>query len=152
MKFLGLNILTNKQLERVKAKEQFDYLFDILKIKKLYRLYETSEELPKCDKCNENREYEVILPDGQKVVRSCSCKKHKRIYKYHEVIKDDFFFVFRKLTGEIYLMEQKEYDDFRLHAMTKLDDMKDPKYWGLYTSEKKAKQACKIMNKKNIVY
>ena len=41
MKFLGLNIFTDRQLERVKAKEQFDYLFEILKIKKLYRIYST---------------------------------------------------------------------------------------------------------------
>ena len=81
MKFLGLNIFTDKQLERVKAKEQFNYLFEILKIKKLYRIYSTCEELPKCDKCNENREYEVILPDGQKIVKSCSCRKHKQVYK-----------------------------------------------------------------------
>lgn len=152
MKFFGLNIFTNKQLEKVKAKEQFSYLFDILKIKKLYRIYSTCEDLPKCDKCNENREYEVILPDGQKVVKSCSCKKHKHVYKYVEVTKEDFFFIFRKITGEVYLMELEEYDNYRLHAMTKLDEMKDPKHWGLYTSERKAKKACKIMNKKNIVY
>lgn len=152
MKFLGLNIFTNRQLERVKAKEQFSYLLEILKIKKLYRIYSTCEELPKCDKCNENREYEVILPDGQKIVKSCSCRKHKHVYKYQEVPKDDFFFIIRKTSGEVYLMEQKEYNDYRFYAMAKLDEMKNPKHWGLYTSERKAKQACKIMNKKNIVY
>ena len=152
MRFLGLSIFTDRQLERVKAKEQFNYLFEILKIKKLYRIYSICEELPKCDKCNENREYEVILPDGQKIVKSCSCRKHKHVYKYQEMPKDDFFFIIRKISGEVYLMEQEEYDDFRFHAMTKLDEMKDPKHWGLYTSERKAKQACKIMNEKNIVY
>lgn len=152
MKFLGLNIFTDRQLECVKAKEQFDYLFEILKIKKLYRIYSTCEELPKCDKCNENREYEVVLPDGQKVVKSCSCRKHKHVYKYQEMPKDGFFFIIRKISGEVYLMEQEEYDDFRFHAMAKLDEMKDPKHWGLYTSERKAKQACKIMNEKNIIY
>lgn len=152
MKFLGLNIFTDRQLERVKAKEQFDYLFEILKIKKLYRIYSTCEELPKCDKCNENREYEVVLPDGQKIVKSCSCRKHKQVYKYQEMPKDGFFFIIRKINGEVYLMEQEEYDDFRFHAMAKLDEMKNPKHWGLYTSERKAKQACKIMNEKNIIY
>lgn len=152
MKFLGLNIFTDRQLERVKAKEQFNYLLEILKIKKLYRIYSTCEELPKCDKCNENREYEVTLPDGQKIVKSCSCRKHKHVYKYQEMPKDDFSFIIRKISGEVYLMEQEEYDDYRFHAMSKLDEMKDPKHWGLYTSERKAKQACKIMNKKNIVY
>lgn len=152
MKFLGLNIFTDRQLERVKAKEQFDYLFEILKIKKLYRIYSTCEELPKCDKCNENREYEVVLPDGQKIVKSCSCRKHKQVYKYQEMPKDGFFFIIRKISGEVYLMEQEEYDDFRFHAMAKLDEMKNPKDWGLYTSERKAKQACKIMNEKNIIY
>ena len=152
MNFLGLNIFTDRQLELVKAKEQFDYLFEILKIKKLYRIYSTCEELPKCDKCNENREYEVVLPDGQNVVKSCSCRKHKHVYKYQEMPKDGFFFIIRKISGEVYLMEQEEYDDFRFHAMAKLDEMKDPKHWGLYTSERKAKQACKIMNEKNIIY
>ena len=152
MKFLGLNIFTNKELEKVKAKEQFSYLFEILKIKKLYRIYSTSEELPKCDKCNEKREYEVVLPDGQKIVKSCSCRKCKHIYKYQEVSKEDFFFVIRKLNGDIYLMEREEYDDYIFRALNKLDEMEDPKHWGLYTSERKAKQACKIMNKKNIVY
>ena len=152
MKFLGLNIFTDRQLERVKAKEQFDYLFEILKIKKLYRIYSTCEELPKCDKCNENREYEVVLPDGQKIVKSCSCRKHKQVYKYQEMPKDGLFFIIRKISGEVYLMEQEEYDDFRFHAMAKLDEMKNPKHWGLYTSERKAKQACKIMNEKNIIY
>lgn len=149
MKFLGLNIFTDRQLERVKAKEQFDYLFEILKIKKLYRIYSTCEELPKCDKCNENREYEVVLPDGQKIVKSCSCRKHKQVYKYQEMPKDGFFFIIRKISGEVYLMEQEEY---RFHTMAKLDEMKNPKHWGLYTSERKAKQACKIMNEKNIIY
>ena len=149
MKFLGLNIFTDRQLERVKAKEQFDYLFEILKIKKLYRIYSTCEELPKCDKCNENREYEVVLPDGQKIVKSCSCRKHKHVYKYQEMPKDGFFFIIRKISGEVYLMEQEEY---RFHTMAKLDEMKNPKHWGLYTSERKAKQACKIMNEKNIIY
>ena len=102
MKFLGLNIFTDRQLERVKAKEQFDYLFEILKIKKLYRIYSTCEELPKCDKCNENREYEVVLPDGQKIVKSCSCRKHKQVYKYQEMPKDGFFFIIRKISGEVY--------------------------------------------------
>ena len=152
MKFFGLNIFTDRQLERVKAKEQFDYLFEILKIKKLYRIYSTCEELPKCDKCNENREYEVVLPDGQKIVKSCSCRKHKHVYKYQEMPKDGFFFIIRKISGEVYLMEQEEYDDFRFHTMAKLDEMKNPKHWGLYTSERKAKQACKIMNEKNIIY
>ena len=152
MKFLGLNIFTDRQLERVKAKEQFDYLFEILKIKKLYRIYSTCEELPKCDKCNENREYEVVLPDGKKIVKSCSCRKHKHVYKYQEMPKDGFFFIIRKISGEVYLMEQEEYDDFRFHTMAKLDEMKNPKHWGLYTSERKAKQACKIMNEKNIIY
>ena len=152
MKFLGLNIFTDRQLERVKAKEQFDYLFEILKIKKLYRIYSTCEELPKRDKCNENREYEVVLPDGQKIVKSCSCRKHKHVYKYQEMPKDGFFFIIRKISGEVYLMEQEEYDDFRFHTMAKLDEMKNPKHWGLYTSERKAKQACKIMNEKNIIY
>ena len=152
MKFLGLNIFTDRQLERVKAKEQFDYLFEILKIKKLYRIYSTCEELPKCDKCNENREYEVVLPDGQKIVKSCSCRKHKHVYKYQEMPKHGFFFIIRKISGEVYLMEQEEYDDFRFHTMAKLDEMKNPKHWGLYTSERKAKQACKIMNEKNIIY
>ena len=152
MRFLGLSIFTDRQLERVKAKEQFDYLFEILKIKKLYRIYSICEELPKCDKCNENREYEVVLPVGQKIVKSCSCRKHKHVYKYQEMPKDGFFFIIRKISGEVYLMEQEEYDDFRFHTMAKLDEMKNPKHWGLYTSERKAKQACKIMNEKNIVY
>ena len=152
MKFLGLNILTDRQLATIKAKEQFNYVLDVLKIKKLYRIYDTSEELPKCNKCNENREYEIILPDGQKVVKRCSCAKHLRVYKYHEVYRDDFNFIFIRTDGEVRLMEQKEYDDYRFHYLDKLDNLENPHHWGLYTSERKAKKAFKILNDKRIVY
>lgn len=152
MRFFGLNIFTDKQLDKLKAKEQFNYVLDVFKIKKLYRIYSTTEELPKCDKCNENREYEIILPDGQKVIKSCSCKKHLHLYKYQEVTNDGFCFFIRKLNGDIYLMEREEYDDYIFRALNKLDEMKEPKHWGLYTSERKAKQACKILNKKKVIY
>lgn len=66
--------------------------------------------------------------------------------------KDDFSFIIQKISGEVYLMEQQEYNDYKFHTMAKLDEMKNPKHWGLYTSERKAKQACKIMNEKNIIY
>ena len=72
MKFFGLNILTDRQLEIIKNKRNFEEVLKQFKIKRLYRIYSHWEQSAKCDKCDENREYTTVLPDGQTIKTKCS--------------------------------------------------------------------------------
>lgn len=147
MKMFNLNILTDEQLNEIKSKCTYKSFLDYLKIKKIYRVWCNYVDQPKCDKCNENRQYEIILPDGEKVVKDCSCKKQKPIYQYGKVDLNSYSIIIHKFNNEIYLMKRDEYDDSYYYRLDALNNLKNPKYGNLYTTEAKAKKAVKILNK-----
>lgn len=148
MKIFGLNILTNKELEEIKSKCTYKSILDYLKIKKIYRVWCDYIDQPKCDKCNENRQYEIVLPDGKKIIENCSCKRKKQVYKYGEVNIEDYQLIIYKFDGKVYLMQESEYDEYKFHALDTINNLKNPRYMDLFTTEAKAKKAVKILNKK----
>ena len=148
MKVLWLNILTDKQLENIKSKCTYKSILDYLKIKKIYRVWCKYVDQPKCDKCNENRQYEIVLPDGKKIVENCSCKKKQEVYEYGEVGINDYQIIIYKFNGEIYLMQENDYDDYKFHCLYTINNLKNPRHMDLFTTEAKAKKAIKILNKK----
>lgn len=147
IKIFGLNILTDNQLNEIKSKCTYKSILDYLKIKRIYRVWSTWIDQPKCDKCDENREYKVKLPDGKEITVGCSCKRQKPIYKYSEVNPDDYNIIIHKLRGEVYLMQESEYDDYKFHALDTINNLENPRCMDLFTTEAKAKKAVKILNK-----
>lgn len=148
MKIFGLNILTDNQLNEIKSKCTYKSILDYLKIKRIYRVWCSWIDQPKCDKCDENRQYKVKLPDGRDMTVDCSCKRQKQVYEYGEVNPDDYNIIIHKLSGEVYLMEESEYDDYKFHALDTINNLKNPRYMDLFTTEAKAKKAVKILNNK----
>lgn len=152
MKIFGLNILTDKQLEKVIANNNFEDVLKYFKVKKLYKIYCESIQLPKCDKCDENRELTFTLPDGKSFKTSCSCKKHKIIYHYGEVNPKDYYWALERCDKNLYLLHYEGFDGYMFYNMNQIDNIKNPMYPGLFTSEAKVKKAVKMLNDKNEIF
>ena len=148
MRIFGFNILSDRKLNEIKSKSTFESVLKYLKIKKLYRTTFNLVQQPKCDKCNDNRQYVITLPDGRTITQDCSCKRELVSYGYEEIDTDEYNIIIHKLSGEIYLMKESEYEDSRFYSFDTLDNFDNLIGGGLYTSKSKAKKAAKILNER----
>ena len=123
MKIFGLNILTDRQLERVIANNNFEDVLKYFKVKKLYKIYCDSIQLPKCDKCDKNRELTFTLPDGKSFKTSCSCKKHKIIYHYGEVNPKDYYWALKRCDKSLYLLHYEGWDGYMFYNMKSVESI-----------------------------
>lgn len=89
MKFLGLNILTDNQLQQI-ADNHWEKTRKLLKLKKAYEICRRIIKMPKCNNCDENRKITVTLPDGSTREINCSCNKERYEHFASEVKKLSF--------------------------------------------------------------
>jgi len=148
MKFFGLNILTDRQLDMIKNQRNFEEVLEHFKIKRLYRIYKHWEQLPKCDKCDENREYTTVLPDGQIIKTRCSCAKTKNKYECIEVNLKDYKSVIYKFSGKLLFLSERETSSDFFDSTYQIDDLTNPTSKCLYTTKAKAQKAIKILQKR----
>ena len=148
MKFFGLNILTDRQLEIIKNKRNFEEVLKQFKIKRLYRIYSHWEQSAKCDKCDENREYTTVLPDGQTIKTKCSCAKTKTTYGYTEVNPNDYKAVIYKFSGKRLFLSEREISSDFFNFTYEIDNLTNPTSRCLYTTKAKVQKAIKILQER----
>lgn len=93
MEFLGLNILTDNQLQQI-TENHWEKTRKLFKLKKVYKIHYKITKMPKCNSCDENRKITVTLPDGSTQKIDCSC--NKETYKYFAEEVKDLVFLFKK--------------------------------------------------------
>lgn len=107
MRILGFNILTDKELNKIKTdfKSALAELFDK---KDVYIVERDSELLPKCEFCDDDRRVEVELPDGTKTKVSCSCNK---VIKKTKIVKVEDNYIWKYKDGDVFLTFKNIYGE-----------------------------------------
>lgn len=111
LKYKAQNL--RREVEREFYKTAIDDLFkDVLEKSQLWFANNKPHEKPKCDKCDENRNWVLIWPNGNKVTKKCDCANPDYWYEPEEAwistlrykIKDS------KYPSERYYQLNKTYD------------------------------------------
>ena len=140
MKIFGLNIITEKELEKMK-KEYFGAIKTIKELKHIYEIDSRYCPQPKCQHCDEDRYVKATLPDGTKTKVKCSCAKPKYIYKIKET-KGVVTYIKNDSGNLLYYCESGWHS--RCKLITKKEEID---YWShteLFSSKELAEYALKL--------
>lgn len=117
-----------------------------------YKLKQTSTRNPKCSSCNNERKYEVKMPDGTMKKIDCSC--NKVIYSYAVEELPIFSMTIRKENKEVVIYLKYVDWDERLEIIppkeiyNKFEDIanKDDSYGVFYTNKEEAQKHVDYLN------
>lgn len=122
--------------------------------KKIYTISYNYCPRPKCNLCDENREYEIITPDGLKHKIACKCKEKMTVYK---VVEDSniIYLVFKNRGSEKIQIRLKYFYHDNAHyidnedLIEKFDENNIPQspYGAIFASKEEAQKYCDYLNK-----
>lgn len=143
-------------LEREFYRKKINDLIPDEMIKQLYYIGTTYIEQKKCPLCDENREYTITTPDGEKHKIPCKCKNHICKYFVTEAIQKQFriYKSYKSATdSNLFLYCGDDYLSITTNDGTILDkfdekNIPENMYRTFFTSKEEAQKYADFLNKK----